>query len=65
MTKSSPGLTKEQRAARRREYMKEYMRRFRREHPERDHAYRVAGALNFLRREGITLPCVEKDGESE
>ena len=63
MTKST--VTQTERAARRREYMKEYMRRFRREHPDRDHAYRVAGALNFLRREGITVSRAGTEGENE
>ena len=65
MTKSTMTMTQEGRAAHRREYMREYMRRFRREHPERDHAYRMASAMNLLRRNGITLPCVEKEGECE
>lgn len=39
----------------RREYLKEYMRKFRKDHPDRNQAYREAGAANLLRRKGYTI----------
>ena len=39
----------------RKEYMKEYMRRFRAENPDRDQAYREAGAVKLLRKNGYTI----------